>query len=61
MKINCPPKAAAAELADGVFKGAILVQIMVCKSSTSHSLVTSPSGPENPPIRYILLSRWQME
>ncbi len=63
--LNIPPnlkiywlrKGVAHELAEGVFKGAILEQVIVCKFSTSHSRVTSSSACENPPIRYIQPSR----
>jgi hypothetical protein len=50
LKIYRLENEAEAEFADGVFKGAILEQVSVCKSNTSHYLVTSPSGPEKPPI-----------
>ena len=53
LKINCPENEAAAELADGVLSGAIFEHLRFCKSKTSQSLVTSPLGPENPPMMYI--------
>jgi hypothetical protein len=51
LKINWPAKEAAAEFAEGVLRGAMREQLCVCRSNTSHYLVTSPSTPEKPPMR----------
>jgi len=61
LKMYWPEKAVAAELAEGVLRGLILWQVLFWGSKTSHYLVTSPSEPENPPIRYILSSTKQIE
>jgi hypothetical protein len=51
--MNSSLKEVAQLLADGVFNGAIYVQVLSLGLNTSQDRVTSPSESENPPIKYI--------